>query len=74
MRTRLVRALKLRGELMQPGVADAERFQLLHRSQNVIAARAGAGDYRATPAESRMGEGRSCPGGMCSNPGVCGMN
>ncbi len=46
----------------------------VRQQYSTFAARAGAGDYRATPAESRMGEGRSCPGGMCSNPGVCGMN
>ncbi len=46
----------------------------LRQEYSTFAARAGAGDHRPSPAESRMGESRGCPGGMCSSPGACGMN
>jgi putative FmdB family regulatory protein len=41
----------------------------LKQEFSTFSARAGAHDHSPSPAEMR-----SCPGGMCSNPGVCGMN
>ena len=45
----------------------------LKQEFSTFSARAGSGSdsraHRPSPAEMR-----SCPGGMCSNPGVCGMN
>jgi putative FmdB family regulatory protein len=41
----------------------------LKQEFSTFAARAGSHNHRPSPAEMR-----SCPGGMCSNPGACGMN
>jgi putative FmdB family regulatory protein len=41
----------------------------LKQEFSTFSARAGSPQQRTSPAEAR-----SCPGGMCSNPGVCGMN
>jgi len=41
----------------------------LKQEFSTFSARAGSQDRGPSPAEMR-----SCPGGMCSNPGVCGMN
>jgi len=41
----------------------------LKQEYSTFAAHAGASEHRSSPAEMR-----SCPGGMCSNPGMCGMN
>jgi putative FmdB family regulatory protein len=53
-----------------PGCGDKH----LRQEYSTFAARAGSGDYRPSPAESRMGESRGCGGGMCGTPGMCGMN
>ncbi len=41
----------------------------LKQEFSTFSARAGSHDHSPSPAEAR-----GCPGGMCSNPGVCGMN
>jgi len=67
---KLVRSTSVAGNAACPGCGETR----VRQEHSTFAARAGAGGERSTPAESRMGETRGCPGGMCSNPGMCGMN